>query len=137
MPPITRGTQGRGIPEDNLAGRGRGKGRGHGRGPRHQNNAGIGQFDQNAGVGNNQDNQADQAMVLQRILECLDNIEDNNQIPSGRENDRRPLVQGINLPVEEDPVPRAQLKDLSKMKGPLFYGTEQGVAAEAWLLNIE
>lgn len=46
-------------------------------------------------------------------------------------------MQGINPPIEEDPVARAQLKDLSKMKGPLFYGTEQGTAAEAWLLNIE
>lgn len=32
---------------------------------------------------------------------------------------------------------RAQQKDLSKMKGPLFYGTEKATIAEAWLLNIE
>ena len=112
-------------------------GRGRGRGPRHQNIAGDGQFDQNPGVGNNQDNQADQAMVLQRILERLDNIETNNQIPGGGANVRIPLVQGINLPIEDNPLARAQLKDLSKMKGSLFYGTEQGTTAEAWLLNIE
>lgn len=135
MPPVTRGTRERDIPEDNCAGRGRGRGRG--RGPRNQNLAGNDQFDQNVGVGNNQDNQAVQAMVLQRILECLDNIEANNQIPGGRENDRRPLLQGINVPVEDDPVVRAQLKDLSKMKGSLFYGMEQGTVVEEWLLNIE
>ena len=104
MPPVTRGARERGIPEDNFASRGRGRGRG--RGPRHQNIAGNGQFDQNAGVGNNQDNQADQAIVLQRILERLDNIETNNQIPGGGANVGRPLVQGINLPVEADPVER-------------------------------
>ena len=135
MPPVTRGTQGHGILEENLASRGRGRGRG--RGPRHQNNVGVGQFDQNARVENHQDNQVDQAMVLQRILECLDNIETHNQIPGGRQNVRIPLVQGNNLPVEDDPVERAQLKDLSKMKGPLFYGMEQGTTVEAWLLNIE
>lgn len=56
MPPITRGGRGREIPEDNFFGRGRGRGRVHGRGPRDQNIAGVGQFDQNVGVGNNQDN---------------------------------------------------------------------------------
>ena len=122
MSPVTRGARGRSIPEDNFVGRGGGRGRG--RGPRHQNIVGNDQFDQNAGFGNNQDNQADQAMVLQRILERLDNIETNNQIPGGGANVRIPLVQGNNLPVEDDPVARAQLKDLSKMKGPLFYGTE-------------
>lgn len=35
MAVVTRGTQGRGIPKDNLAGKGRGRGRGHVRGPRH------------------------------------------------------------------------------------------------------
>ena len=80
MPPVTRGNRGHGIPEDDLAGRGRGRGRGrgHGRGPRYQNDAGNDQCNQNAGVGNNQDNQADQALVLQRILEHLDNIKANN-----------------------------------------------------------
>ena len=124
MPPVTRGARGHGIPEDNFVGRGRGKGTGHGRGPRHQNIAGDGQFDQNVGVGNNQDNQADQAMVLQRILERLDNIETHNQIPGGGANVRIPLTQDNNLPIEDDPVARSQLKDLSKMKGLLFYGTE-------------
>ena len=76
-------------------------------------------------------------MVLQRIFELLDNIETLNQIPSGGANPRVPLVQGNNPSMEDDLVARAQLKDLSKMKGPLFYGTEQGIAAEAWLLNIE
>lgn len=61
-------------------------------------------------------------MVLQRILEHLDNIETYNQIPGGEVNDRRPLLQGINLPIEDDPVARSQLKNLSKMKGSLFYG---------------
>ena len=122
MPPVTRGSRGSNIPEDNFAGRGRGRGRG--RGPRHQNIAGVGQFDQNVGVGNNQDNQAGQALVLQWILECLDNIETNNQIPGGGADVRIPLVQGDNLPVEDDLVARAQLKDLSKMKGPSFYGME-------------
>ena len=90
MPPVTRRSRGRDILEDNFAGRGRG--RGHGRDLRHQNVAGVGQFDQNAGVGNNQDNQADQVMVLQQILERLDNIETNNQIPGGGANIRIPLV---------------------------------------------
>lgn len=63
-------------------------------------------------------------MVLHRILKHLNNIENNNHILGGGANDRRPLVQGINLPVEEDPMERADLKDLSKMKGPLFYVTE-------------
>lgn len=123
MPPATRGTRGHVIPKDNLVGRGRDRGRGRGHGRVYQNDVGNDQFDQNAGVGNNQDNQADQDMALQRILECLDNIEASNQIPGGGANDRRPLVQGINLPIEDDPVARAQLKDLSKIKGSLFYGT--------------
>ena len=135
MPLVTRGVRERDILEDNFAGRGRG--RGCHRGPRHQNIAGVGQFDQNARVGNNQDNQADQALVLQQILEHLDNIETNNQIPGGGVDVKIPLVQGNNPPIEDDPVARAQLKDLSKMKGPLFYGTEQGTTVEAWLLNIE
>ena len=126
MPPVTRGDRGRDIPEVNLASRG--KGRGHRRGPRHQDNA---------RVGNNQDNQADNAIVLEQILKRLDNIETNNQIPGGGANVRIPHVQDNNLPIEDDLVARAQLKDLSKMKGQLFYGTEQGIVAEAWLLNIE
>ena len=101
MPPVTRGAQECGIPEDKFAGKGRG------RGYRHQNIAGVGQIDQNARVGNNQDNQVDQAMVLQLILECLDNIETNNQILGGGGNVRIPLVQGNNLPLEDDPVARA------------------------------
>lgn len=107
MPPVTRGVQGHDIPEDKFAGRGKGWGRGHGRGPRHQNIVGDDHFDQNVRDGNNQDNQADQAMVLQRILECLDNIETNNQIPGGGANVRIPLVQVINLPIEDDPMERA------------------------------
>ena len=133
MPPVTRGARGRDVLEANLVGRGRG----HGRRPRNWDFAGNDQYDQDVGIGNNQDIQADQAVVLQRILERLDNIETLNQIPSGAANIRIPLVQGNNPSVEDDPVARAQLKDLSKMKGPLFYGTEQGTAAEAWLLNIE
>ena len=120
MPPVIRGAQGCGIPEVNLAGRGRGRGRR----PRNLYNVGNDQFDQNAGIGNNQDIQADQAMVLQQILERLDNIETLNQIPGGGANIRIPLVQGNNHSIEDDPVERAQLKDLSKMKGPLFYCTE-------------
>ena len=50
------------------------------------------QYDQDAGIGNNQDIQADQAMVLQWILERLDNIETLNQISGGGENTRVPLV---------------------------------------------
>ena len=109
MPLVTRGNRGPGIPKDDLAGRGRGRGRGrgHGRGPRYHNDAGNDQFDQNAGVGNNHNDQADQVLVLQRILEHLDTIEANNQMLGGGADGRRPIVQGINPPVEEDLVARA------------------------------
>lgn len=81
MPPFVRGTRGRGVPVVNSADRGRGRGRG--RGPRCQNDARNGTFGQNDGVGSNQDNQADQPMVLQQIMERLDIIEASIYIPSG------------------------------------------------------
>lgn len=36
-----------------------------------------------------------------------------------------------------DPIIRTQLKDISKLKGPYFNGTEAGNEAESWLLNIK
>ena len=51
MPPVTRGARGRGVPEDNLVGRGRGRGRRL----RNRDFARNDQYDQDAGIGNNQD----------------------------------------------------------------------------------
>ena len=137
MPPITRGARGRGIPNaDAKAGRGKGRGRGLGRGlgrgrgqdrqdrldneiPRDEGQGGI------------------QADILQQILGRLDGIEARNNNLGGEANNQQLRIPNVNPMMVMDPVIRTQLKDISKLKGPYFNGTEAGNEAESWLLNIK
>ena len=136
MPPITQGSRGRGIPNADAnacRGRGgrRGRGRGQGRGQARQEMLGdeIPHVEEQGGF---------QAEILQQILECLDGIEArNNNIPIGGENAQKFQIPNANQALVENLVIRTQLKDLSKLKGPYFYGIEAGNEAEAWLLNID
>ena len=67
----------------------------------------------------------------------MDGIEARNNILRGGGNVRNLQIPNANQAIIEDPVVRTQLKDISKLKGPYFNGTEAGNEAEAWLLNIE
>ena len=136
MPPVTRGARGRGIPNaDAIIGRGRRGGRGRGRG-QVRGQARQAMLDDE--IPHVEEEGGSQDEILQQILERLDGVEArNNNIPGGGENAQNFQNSNVNLTIVENPVIRTQLKDLTKFKGPYFYGTEAGNEAEAWLLNIE
>ena len=136
MPLVTRGAQGRGVPNvDANAGIGRGGGRGYGRG---QVRGQVRQVMLDDEIPHVEEQGGFQAEIIQQILEQLDGVEArNNNIPGGGENAQKNQIPNANQAIVENPVIRTQLKDLSKLKGPYFYGTKAGNEAEAWLLNIK
>ena len=67
----------------------------------------------------------------------MDGIEARKNIPSGGANVQNLQIPNANQAIVEDPIIRTRLKDISKLKGPYFNGTEAGNEVEAWLLNIE
>ena len=131
MPPVTRGARGRGIPNANAeVGRGRGRGRGRGQGI----GRGRGQDRQDRlddEIPHDEDQGGIQVDILQQILGRLDGIEARNINPGGGANNQHLRIPNVNQMMVMDPVIRTQLKDISKLKGPYFNGTEAGNEAES------
>ena len=67
----------------------------------------------------------------------MDGIEERNNIPRGGANVQNLQIPNANQAIIEDHVIRTRLKDIYKLKGSYFNGTEAGNEAGAWLVNIE
>ena len=113
MPPVTWGSRGRVIPNADFdTSRGRGRCRGHGRGQARQE-----MLDNE--IPHVEEQEESQAKILQQILDRLDGIDARNNVPGGGENAQNLRIPYANQAIVENPIIKAQLKDLSKLKGPI------------------